>query len=129
MIDLSPIKIMIVMAVALVLLGPDKIPEVSRKLGATWRAIKEFQQKVESEVREVVPQLPDSGELSRLVRKPIDLLNHLADQSEIGTEVIPSYSADNQIGMFGPIARAKRLAESKMFHEAESPIASDPSLN
>ncbi len=129
MLDLSPLKIMMVMAVALVLLGPDKLPDVSRKLGATWRAIKQFQQKIESEVREAVPQLPDSGELSRLVRKPLDFLSHLADQSETGNEVSPELYADDRIGMFGPIARARKLAESKIVYETESPPTSDPFLN
>jgi Sec-independent protein translocase protein TatA len=120
---------MIVVAVISILMGPDKIPDASRKLGATWRAIKEFQQKIESEVREAVPQLPDSGEISRLVRKPFDFLNQLADQSETGNEVSPEFYADDRIGMFGPIARAKQLAESKKINEAESPTTFDHSLN
>jgi mttA/Hcf106 family len=120
---------MIVMAVVIVVLGPDKIPDVSRKIGATWRAIKQFQQKIESEVREVVPQLPDSGDISRLVRKPIDFLSQLADQSEIGSDVSPGFHAGDRIGMFGPIARAKKLAQSNVAHQVESPITPDLDLN
>jgi hypothetical protein len=60
---------------------------------------------------------------------PDHFLNQLADQSETETQVSPGFHADDQIGMFGPIARAKRLAESKIVHEAESPTTFDPTLN
>ncbi len=82
MLSLSPIKIMVVVAVVLLLLGPDKLPEVANKLGSSWRALKRLQEKVESEVRSAIPDLPSTGDIARLARSPVNLLNQLADRVE-----------------------------------------------
>ncbi len=60
MFSLSPIKILVIVAAVMILLGPDKLPEVAHKLGSSWRALKRLQEKVESEVREVIPDLPST---------------------------------------------------------------------
>jgi TatA/E family protein of Tat protein translocase len=79
--NLSPFKIMIIVAVILVVLGPDKLPQAARQIGNGWRSLKQFQQKVESEVRDAIPTLPSSGDLARVVRSPVNLLNELADRA------------------------------------------------
>jgi TatA/E family protein of Tat protein translocase len=76
---LSPIKIMVIVAVVLLLMGPDKLPEVAHRLGSSWRALKRLQERVESEVREAIPDLPSTGDIARIVRSPINLLNQLSD--------------------------------------------------
>ena len=83
MFSLSPIKIMVIVAVVLLLLGPDKLPEVAHKLGASWRAIKRIQERVEEEVREVIPDLPSAGDIARVVRSPVNLLNELANRADL----------------------------------------------
>ena len=77
---LSPIKILVIVAVVLLLLGPEKLPEVAHRLGSSWRAIKRIQERVESEVREAIPDLPSTGDIARIVRSPVNLLNQLSDQ-------------------------------------------------
>ena len=67
---------------ALLLLGPDKLPEVAAKLGSAWSSLKNIQKKIESEVREVVPDLPSAGEIARFARNPVNMLKKLAEQSE-----------------------------------------------
>jgi sec-independent protein translocase protein TatB len=80
MFSLSPIKILIIVAVVLLLLGPDKLPEVAHRIGSAWRSLKRLQERVEAEVREVIPDLPSSGDIARLARSPVNLLNQLADR-------------------------------------------------
>src|SRR5579863_2522873 len=77
---LSPVKVMVIVAVVLLLLGPDKLPEVAHRLGSSWRALKRLQERVESEVRDALPDLPSTGDIARIVRSPINLLNQLSDQ-------------------------------------------------
>ena len=129
MFDLSPLKIMVVVTVALVLLGPDKLPEVSRKLGATWRAIKQFQEKVETEVREVIPQLPNSGDISRIVRSPIGLLNHLADRADLEDDAESEYVANDDADKLEPIFGSKVSKDSPLDYVTGSSPTTDPSLN
>lgn len=71
---------MVITAVVLLLLGPDKLPEVAHKLGSSWRALKRLQERVENEVREVIPDLPSTGDIARIARSPVNLLNQLADR-------------------------------------------------
>ncbi len=82
MLDLSPLKLMIIVAVILLVMGPDKLPEVAHKLGAGWRALKDLQRRVEAEVREAIPDLPSTGDIARFARSPVNLLNQLADRAE-----------------------------------------------
>lgn len=81
MFNLSPFKLMIIVAVILIFLGPDKLPQAARQIGQGWRSLKKFQQRVEAEVREAIPSLPSSGDLARVVRSPVNLLNEIADRT------------------------------------------------
>jgi Sec-independent protein translocase protein TatA len=73
---------MVIAGVVMLLMGPDKLPEVAQKLGAAWRALKNIQQKIESEVREAIPDLPSTGDIARMARSPVNLLNQLADRAD-----------------------------------------------
>ena len=78
MLSLSPLKIVIVVVVALVLVGPDKLPGLARQIGGAWRAFRSFSTKVESEVRSTMPDLPSTGDIARLARSPVAFLDSLA---------------------------------------------------
>lgn len=78
MLSLSPLKIVIVLVVALVLVGPDKLPGLARQIGGAWRAFRSFSNKVETEVRSTMPDLPSTGDIARLARSPVAFLDSLA---------------------------------------------------
>jgi Sec-independent protein translocase protein TatA len=83
--NLDPGKLLLIAVVAIFVLGPDKLPDAARRVGATWRSFNEFRHRIESEVREAIPDLPSSDELVRLTRSPAVLLDHLGD---IGTDAV-----------------------------------------
>jgi TatA/E family protein of Tat protein translocase len=78
-ITISPLKVLIVLVVALLLLGPDKVPQAARQIGAGWSAFRRFRQRMEEEIRETVPDLPAAHEIVRAVRSPMSFLDNLAD--------------------------------------------------
>lgn len=78
MLDLSPVKILLVLIVAMVLLGPDKLPKVARQLGAGWRRFQDFRDQIDHDVRQNIPDLPSSHEIARYARSPGALLERLA---------------------------------------------------
>ena len=80
MLGLSPVRLLIIVVVALVVLGPDKLPQYARQAGTAWKSLKGIQQRVEDELREVVPDLPRTSDLARYARSPVSLLNQLADR-------------------------------------------------
>lgn len=76
--DLSPVKLLIVFIVAMILVGPDKLPQVARQLGAGWRRLRQLYEQLDRDVRENIPDLPSTQEIARLARSPVALLNQLA---------------------------------------------------
>ena len=82
MFNLSPERLLVIAVIALILLGPDKLPQVARQAGGAWRALTEFRHRMESEVRSNLPDLPSTTEIARLARSPSALLDHLSSMSD-----------------------------------------------
>ncbi len=80
MILLSPPKLLMILAIALIVLGPDKLPSAARRVGALWSDFTRWRAHLESEVRSAFPDLPSTTEIARAVRSPITLLDRLADE-------------------------------------------------
>jgi TatA/E family protein of Tat protein translocase len=82
MLDLSPVKILVVLVVGLIVLGPDKLPQLARQLGAAWGDFRRFRTRLESDVRGAFPDLPPTHEVAQAVRSPLAFLDRLADEHE-----------------------------------------------
>jgi len=146
MLSLSPAKLLVVLVLALILLGPDKLPQVSRQLGAVWNQLRTFHQKIESEVRESMPDLPSTAEIARLTRSPLSFLNSPADISDeplvadhgvdavAGDELVSDPGAPNTPGARNgdtPVAEAPFVRwHSTPDEQPAFPLVSDdPSMN
>ena len=75
---LDPAKVFLLLVIALIVIGPERLPGAARQLGGAWRELNRLRQKFDEEVRALVPDLdlpniPTSptkavtGYLSRLV--------------------------------------------------------------
>jgi len=125
MLSLSPMKIFIIVAVVVILLGPDKLPEVAHKLGSTWQSLRRFQQRVESEVRGALPDLPSTSELARMARSPVTVLNQLADRVENAPSPEPAAE-----GAVAPTTLITPLVNPPTTPPPTTgPPSADPSLN
>jgi len=82
---LSPAKLLVILVVALVVLGPDKLPKVAKQIGGLWGDFRKFRERLETEVRGTFPDLPSTETISHAVRSPLSFLDTLAD----------SHSAEN----------------------------------
>jgi sec-independent protein translocase protein TatB len=79
---LDPAKLLVILIVALVVLGPDKLPTVARQMGAAWGEIRRFRERLETEVRGTFPDLPSTHQVAQAVRSPLSFLDQLADAHE-----------------------------------------------
>ena len=70
MFNLDPGKLIVIAVVAIILLGPDRLPQVARQVGGAWRSFNEFRHRMETEVRSSMPDLPPTSEIARLARSP-----------------------------------------------------------
>lgn len=117
MLSLSPVKLVIVLIVALVLVGPDKLPGLARQMGAAWKAFRSFSTRVEDEVRANMPDLPSTGDIARFARSPVALLDSLAKLDD--EPLVPDPAADPppqesehvQPDPGAPSVRSERTAE------------------
>ena len=101
MFNLDPGKLLVIAVVAIILLGPDRLPQVARQVGGAWRSFNEFRHRMESEMRSSMPDLPPTSEIARLARSPSALLNHLSNMS----------SDEEPDGTFQPPAATEPPAE------------------
>jgi sec-independent protein translocase protein TatB len=82
MLSLSPAKLLVILVVALIVLGPEKLPGLARQMGAVWGELRRLRTRLEQEVRQALPDLPPSHELAQAVRSPLSYLDRLADEHE-----------------------------------------------
>jgi TatA/E family protein of Tat protein translocase len=52
----SPLHWLIVAAVALIVIGPDQLPQVARRAGHAWREWKRVKQHLTTELRDLVSE-------------------------------------------------------------------------
>lgn len=76
---LSPAKLLVVFVVIMIVIGPNKLPQVARQLGVALQTLRDLHAKVERDVREAIPELPSTAQIARMARSPAALLNTLAD--------------------------------------------------
>jgi sec-independent protein translocase protein TatB len=82
MLSLSPAKLLVLLVIGLIVLGPEKLPQVARQLGAAWGDFRRFRSRLESDVRGAFPDLPATHEVAQAVRSPLAFLDRLADEHE-----------------------------------------------
>src|SRR5580704_19444182 len=82
MLSLSPAKLLVILVIALIVLGPEKLPQVARQIGAAWHDLRQWRTRLESEVRGTFPNLPPTHEVAQAVRSPLAFLDRLADEHE-----------------------------------------------
>ena len=57
MLNLDPAKLVVILVLALVVMGPEKMQSSARHFGAMWRSLSEFREKAEQQVRDALPDL------------------------------------------------------------------------
>ena len=111
----------------MLVMGPDKLPEVAHKLGASWRALKNLQERVEAEIRDAVPDLPSTAEIARLARSPVNLLNQLADRADAKEAATKSATPSEPLLEVPPRMTSPPIATPRATGGGVTPP--DPSLN
>lgn len=132
MISLSPAKLLVIAAVIMLLMGPDKLPEIAHRLGSSWRALKRLQERMEAEVREAIPDLPSTSEIARIVRSPVSLLNQLSDRVDAketadAAAAAPTSEVPPEALAPPPLLTSPPLPNSPRADDNSPPF--DPSLN
>jgi TatA/E family protein of Tat protein translocase len=151
---LSPAKLLVILVVALVVLGPDKLPRVAKQIGGLWGDFRKFRERLEADVRGSFPDLPSSDKIAQAVRSPLSFLDDLAasDSNEndaigttsvtvVGSESTAEHDGDVQsapvanrpAGVVHASASTVSIAVpggvSHEVREAAAVVADDPGMN
>ncbi len=122
---LSPAKLLVILVVALVVLGPEKLPKVARQIGGLWGEFRKLRERLEGQVRGTFPDLPSSETITKAVRSPISFLDTLADSHAAETGTTSSAAAHGTGEVVGeavrPSASSNRPAGT--VHAGEPPPA------
>jgi TatA/E family protein of Tat protein translocase len=127
--NLDPAKLLIIAVVAIILLGPDKLPHVARQIGGTWRSFNNFRQRMESEVRSTMPDLPSTADISRLARSPSALLNHISNMSPEAESSERASTEMSWVTADYSTETGSLTTDPHPQHPGESVVAGDASLN
>ena len=127
MFNLDPAKLLIIAVVAVILLGPDKLPQVARQIGGAWKSFNEFRHRMETEVRGSIPDLPSSNDIARLARSPSALLNHLSTMDGKGGEQNGSAPSGNGNGNGNGDGKGKGAGTSGIPTSSSSSPSPSPS--
>lgn len=58
--SLGPLEIVVILVVALLVFGPNKLPEVGRQVGRAMRELRHFQETMRAELHDVMQSMDDS---------------------------------------------------------------------
>ncbi len=91
---LDPAKILMILLVAVIVVGPEKLPRVARQIGGFWRELAKMRERFEQEVRDAMPDV----ELPKIPRLPArgitGYLTSMMASSTEGAEASGSFSGD-----------------------------------
>lgn len=110
MLNLDPGKLFVILVVALIVLGPERLPRVARQAGGIWRELNRYRDQVRDEVRSAIPDL----DLPRIPRPSNMIASLLAEPAS-------TVSAKGE-----PPTRATNEA---LVADGPMPAADDPSMN
>lgn len=69
--SLDPAKLLVILVIALVVIGPERLPKAARQLGSAWRELTRIRERVTDEVKAALPDLGlDDLDLPHLPRNP-----------------------------------------------------------
>lgn len=119
MFNIDPSKLLVIAVVMIIVLGPERIPHFARQVGGAWRSFSEFRQRMESEVRSSLPDLPSRTELANYARSPSALLDRLSSTTPADDRAADSLGPT---GDLPPIARGDQAHWTTVSHDSPPPV-------
>lgn len=107
--SLDPAKILVVLVIALIVLGPERLPRAARQVGTFWRELTRIREQVREEVHAAIPDVDvpriPPGAVSGFLR---DLTSSVGTDVELEHEV-------------GGLASGEHVATGSLSHTAAAP--------
>jgi sec-independent protein translocase protein TatB len=130
---LDPEKILMILVVALIVIGPQRLPGAARQLGSWWRTLTQFRTKLEQEFRQALPDFKDAFpdlDLPKIPKSPRSAVSGFV-RDLIKEEPGGATAAANGNGSLAGDAGASEQQEAvEQRSPADyAPFVDDPSMN
>ena len=91
MFNLGPFELVAIFVVALLVFGPDKLPEMGKQVGKAFREFKKFQESMNSQVRDVLEPIsgPIVGNGNIVGPKPTNITGVIPTELPEGQKNVP----------------------------------------
>jgi len=91
MFNLGPFELVAIFVVALLVFGPDKLPEMGRQVGKAFREFKKFQESMNSQVRDVLEPIsgPIIGNGNIVGPKATNITGEIPTELPVGQKNVP----------------------------------------
>lgn len=66
MLNLDPAKLLVIFVLALIVMGPERLPTFAKQLGRAWKTVAGFKEQAEEEIRKAMPDF----ELPKIPKNP-----------------------------------------------------------
>src|SRR6478672_4352621 len=90
--SLGPAEILVILVIALLVFGPNKMPEIAKQVGKGFREFRRVQQHLKSELRDVVAEFDAPSASPNVEQQSVPMLPPLDDAAVLPTPE-PSDSA------------------------------------
>ena len=104
--SLGPAEILVVLVIALLVFGPDKMPDIARQVGKGLREFKRVQQHLKGELRDVVSEFDAPTGTPTLDADPVPMLPPKDDQPRRDAPNRPVPTPSARPGRRDPLAGA-----------------------
>jgi len=93
--NLDPAKLLVILVLVLVVLGPERLPRVARQLGAAFHELTRIRDQVTTEVRKSIPELDGlvpkapTRSIRSILFDPDPAASSVANSADSGSGVAP----------------------------------------
>jgi sec-independent protein translocase protein TatA len=120
--SLGPAEILVVLVIALLVFGPNKMPDIARQVGKGMREFKRVQQHLKSELRDVVSEFDAPGSDAPTVDvDPVPMLPPKDDQVVPTVDPAPAPAGADGPAAVDPPAGATPASDSNAEPPAPEP--------
>jgi len=69
--NLDPAKLLVILVIGLLVLGPERLPRVARQLGRLWQDFTSARDRLVDEIKEQIPDLPNPRTFRSVLVDPL----------------------------------------------------------
>ncbi len=93
--NLDPAKLLVILVIGLLVLGPERLPKVARQLGRLWQDFTAARDRLVDEIKDQIPDLPSSRSFRSVLVDPLSIVRPEVAKDSLEEVSGPAATDDN----------------------------------